>query len=303
MKNTILQLIFTVILICSAVSAKRLTGLKIESNATTVNVAETVQLSVVGTYSDNSTNIVDENITYIITPSDSAEMNGSVLTALKDGSVTVQAKVGTTLSNTLNLTITWIVDGHTLPPEPDPAVNNATLLGIDTNNNGVRDDVERWIYKKYDKYIPCTDKMVDYTLPNGKIIKGVIETTCEDKAIPYHPIVRAIAMQGARAAQIIIQEPEKARETTKIMEDALDCGVYFSDIKRNYNGKEYNIVENNALRESEGLIGICFNTVLRARAYAKHNFYLSGGVYYMSAYDEKLQGCNEEVHRLLEDLK
>ncbi|MDB5225329.1 MAG: hypothetical protein JWL87_281 [Candidatus Adlerbacteria bacterium] len=36
-----------------------------------------------------------------------------------------------------------------LPPEPNEAENNATLAGIDSNNNGIRDDVERAIYFKY----------------------------------------------------------------------------------------------------------------------------------------------------------
>jgi len=44
-----------------------------------------------------------------------------------------------------------VIHGHTLPPEPDPTINNATLGGVDSNGNGVRDDVERAIYKKYDK--------------------------------------------------------------------------------------------------------------------------------------------------------
>jgi len=38
---------------------------------------------------------------------------------------------------------------YQLPPEPDSKINNATLLGIDSNNNGVRDDVERAIYSHY----------------------------------------------------------------------------------------------------------------------------------------------------------
>ena len=32
-----------------------------------------------------------------------------------------------------------------LPPEPDSNLNNSTLLGIDVNNNKVRDDIERKI--------------------------------------------------------------------------------------------------------------------------------------------------------------
>ena len=52
-----------------------------------------------------------------------------------------------------SITYSETINGHTLPPEPDPKINNATLLGIDSNNNGVRDDVERAIYLTYDKQI------------------------------------------------------------------------------------------------------------------------------------------------------
>jgi len=41
------------------------------------------------------------------------------------------------------------VSGRTLPPEPDPAVNKATIAGVDSNNDGLRDDVERWLDEKY----------------------------------------------------------------------------------------------------------------------------------------------------------
>jgi len=37
------------------------------------------------------------------------------------------------------------INGYLLPPEPDETLNNSTLLGIDSNDNGVRDDVERLI--------------------------------------------------------------------------------------------------------------------------------------------------------------
>lgn len=43
-----------------------------------------------------------------------------------------------------------VINGHTLPPEPDPAINNATLAGVDVNDNGVRDDVERKIYLEHE---------------------------------------------------------------------------------------------------------------------------------------------------------
>jgi hypothetical protein len=109
-------------------------------------------------------------------------------------------------------------------------------------------------------------------------------------------------MQGARAAQIIIQEPEKARETTKYFDAAIDCDIYFSEIEHNYNEKKYPIVVNNLFKEAEGLIDIFFNTVMRARAYAKHNYYLSGGVYRSPKRAEAFLGCSDEVKELYKGL-
>src|SRR3990167_4695490 len=41
------------------------------------------------------------------------------------------------------------VNGEHLPPPPDPAQVDATVEGIDANGNGIRDDVELAIFKKY----------------------------------------------------------------------------------------------------------------------------------------------------------
>ncbi len=38
-----------------------------------------------------------------------------------------------------------VFDGFTEPPMPDNQLNDATLLGIDSNHDGIRDDVEIWI--------------------------------------------------------------------------------------------------------------------------------------------------------------
>ncbi len=50
---------------------------------------------------------------------------------------------------TISVFPTLIIDGVRLPPEPTPEENNATLVGIDSNDNGVRDDVERAIFTTY----------------------------------------------------------------------------------------------------------------------------------------------------------
>jgi hypothetical protein len=43
------------------------------------------------------------------------------------------------------------INGIEVPPEPDPQQNNATPKGIDINQNGIRDDVERFIAQKWGK--------------------------------------------------------------------------------------------------------------------------------------------------------
>ena len=41
------------------------------------------------------------------------------------------------------------IDAATLPPEPDAEAGRQTVQGIDTNGNGVRDDVEHSLYRLY----------------------------------------------------------------------------------------------------------------------------------------------------------
>jgi len=86
-----------------------------------------------------------------------------------------------------------IINGYRLPPEPNEEENNATLEGIDSNDNGVRDDVERWIY-----------------------------TTFEDK----HPVHIEVGMQSARTWKRIFEDPSNP-ETTKMVDAAIDCATYY----------------------------------------------------------------------------
>lgn len=58
--------------------------------------------------------------------------------------------------------LTWEDIGGDLPPAPDPVANEATLVGIDTNKNGIRDDVERTIYQKYKNQPKVAIAMLQY---------------------------------------------------------------------------------------------------------------------------------------------
>ncbi len=154
-----------------------------------------------------------------------------------------------------------VINGHTLPPEPDPAINNATLLGVDVNKNGVRDDVERWIFKTYE-----------------------------------HPIVQAVAMQNARAFQIILADPSKAREMHFIVENALDCNYYYKYYSKENNGSTLISRQQSITQES---LPYVLNTRERSRAYYEYNQELSGGVYPQRSTETLKNKCDFNETKIL----
>jgi len=169
-----------------------------------------------------------------------------ILTAKKDTNVTLQAKVGNILSNTITLNITWVVNGHVLPPEPDKALNDSTLLGIDTNDNGVRDDVERWIYQNY-----------------------------KDK----HPIHVDIGMQMGRASKKILEKPLKNINQVKIIHNietnAMACEAYYKVYAKYFN-EPLLVTKDIGVGNLEY---IYFNTLERRRIYKEYAQLLSGYTY------------------------
>ena len=232
----------------------QLVSLTLESNTTSLNLGEKAQLKVTATYDNNMVKDVTDRVEWIITPADTVQIGGKVLTALKDTNVTVQAKMETIVSNTLDLEIYWEVDGYRLPPEPDPTVNNATLLGIDSNDNGVRDDVERYIYSRF------------------------------TKEPEYSKTKTAIAMQYAKAYQFIMaNDPQNAFENKSYEKEdyVLDCLGYVIDKgirKDNLRGVDITKhilkfeVYDNKFKEK------IWNTKLRMKAYFYYNSSLSGHI-------------------------
>lgn len=56
------------------------------------------------------------------------------------------------------------VDGSNLPPPVDAEQANATIEGIDLNQNGIRDDVEREIFKRYPDDIKTRAAALQYAM-------------------------------------------------------------------------------------------------------------------------------------------
>jgi len=248
------------------------TGGGTDTNATTVksltltistaslNKDYNTTLKVEGTYSDQSTEDLTDKVQWLITPSDAVRIKGNTLIAIKDHDIILRAKLNGTLSNQVKLSIYWEVNGHRLPPEPDPKVNNSTLLGIDSNNNGVRDDVERWIYNKY-----------------------------KDK----HPIYIDIAMQAARGYRLVLEkQPKTKTEAMSIMkevEKAADCEAYYKMDAKYLNDtilvKED--IDNRYFRHK-----IYFNIQERLNIYIKYDALFSGDSYTLPSFKEEKAACD-----------
>ncbi|MBD3789254.1 MAG: Ig-like domain-containing protein [Campylobacterales bacterium] len=152
-----------------------------------------------------------------------------------------------------------VVNGYKLPPEPDPDLNNATLLGIDSNDNGIRDDVERFIVIKYKD---------------------------------HHKIVTEIGFQKAKAYQKILENPLNTEENHKALHDAMDCNFYFETVASCFGDP---ILIDQAIE----LRPIQLNIKSRVKAYLEYDKQLSGGVYEMTKADKMKQKCAFDVDGLL----
>ena len=148
-----------------------------------------------------------------------------------------------------------VINGHTLPPKPDTKINNATLLGIDSNNNDVRDDVEIWIYQTY-----------------------------KDK----HPIYIDIAMQAGRAYKQVLETPERAREIHETVVNApLYCASYYQ-YRKEKEGHTKFVNE----RIDAPVKNKYFNTKARKDVYWKYDNLLSGGSYTLPWLSEMKKFCD-----------
>ncbi len=215
-------------------------------------------LQVVATYSDQTTKEVTDQVTWQIDHPTAITILGDRLIAKQDTPTTLRAKLGDKISNEVSLDIYWEVNGHRLPPEPDKATNDATLLGVDVNDNGVRDDVERWIYDKY-----------------------------KDK----HPIHIDIAMQAAKAWQKVLEDPQNAREIYPIVDAASSCEAYFEICIKESNNLN---IKDEIINEFfiEGLI---LNTEDRMKAFRIYDTLLSGYTYVIPRCKNKKTLCDFDI--------
>jgi len=207
-----------------------------------------------------------ELIQIISQPNDAIKVDttNKTIQVLKDGNLTINAKADSIASGPVTLHVYWEVNGHRLPPEPDPKVNNSTLLGVDSNHNGIRDDVERWIYERYKN---------------------------------KHPIMIALAMDAAQAYQEALKSPTHYKKAHQMSSDYLDCKNYYS-VSAQFIGEPTLLNEDDSY-DLKNVFSAAINTKERIRAYLKYDESLSGGIYALPDAEEEKAKCSTRVKEVL----
>lgn len=264
----------------SVVDRPEILSIKLNKTSLELNEGESAQLSAVASYDDNTTkDITQEALWSVDNPLVAFIDTNATLNAINEGIAQITATLENITSQTLSLSIRKVINGHLLPPEPDPTINNSTLLGIDVNNNGVRDDVERYVIIRFSK---------------------------ED----FPKTRTALAMQYAWAKQKIIENP--TRESSKYSDDVLDCEYYWFSQKQNDQRKQASVllkVDRQASFEisatmskwrlkysvynDDGINNIVFNTRERTKQGFAFNSAMSGGFY--PGRDKSIDNCQVNI--------
>ena len=144
-----------------------------------------------------------------------------------------------------------MINGFKLPPEPDEDKNNETLLGIDFNHNGIRDDVERKIIKKFNDKIKV-NLMFQYAKVDQKILgsdltkEKAVELEAEGgKAINCKMYLKhqgVYLKRGVRESEVLTYNIKKRAKKYIHFNQLLGGGVYGSKISDwNADACEFNV--------------------------------------------------------------
>lgn len=106
------------------------------------------------------------------------------------------------------------VDGSHLPPQPDPKLVDATVAGVDANSNGIRDDVELAIFKKYPNDLKLRSAALQYAMTEQMFLTRVNNTATW----------KAVAEENGRANACLI-ELKLGYKTTNTLGDYVESLV------------------------------------------------------------------------------
>jgi len=261
----------------------KIVSMLLSETAIELNEGNTSTLSVTVNYDDNTTQEITNEVEWVIGDSSIVSIANGTVKALKEGKTTLQAKYNNIVSSSIAINVYKEINGYRLPPEPDRTVNDSTLLGVDSNGNGVRDDVERYIVTRYAQ---------DPKYPKTKT---------------------AIALQYAWASQKILENP--TMESSTIEDDVLACQSYWFHKKLKHIEDQIMALDDNREAESWELMKQIikfedenkifanpklkdkfYNTKERIEQYFKFNATLSGNIF--DGREENITKCKTNIDEL-----
>ncbi len=104
-------------------------------------------------------------------------------------------------------TLEWNDINGQLPPVPDQIENNKTLTGVDSNSNGIRDDVERFIYLENKENPSLTIAMLQY----AKNVELYLTKVYNQETW------KAVAEEGDRAYRCVFEKLEDQNDGNTIV--------------------------------------------------------------------------------------
>ncbi len=242
-------------------------SISLNKSSIQLNEDNVTTISVDAEYDNNETVDITDQVEWIMSDSNVISIDKDVITPLSEGTTTLQAKFNSQTTVEISVTVYREINGYKLPPEPDETLNNATLLGVDVNDNGVRDDVERLI---------------------------IIE---ESKNNEYPKTQVAIAFQYASAWQNMIENP--IIESREYLEKASSCQWYWFNQKlKDTRGF---LIRNQWRDKQSGQLGIrltnkIFNTKERILQRFEFNQACSGQIF--DRRDKGLDDCQINLDEL-----
>ncbi len=107
---------------------------------------------------------------------------------------------------------TEVINGISVPPEPDPVQNNATVAGVDANNNGVRDDVER-------KIAETSPSNYQASLDDAKNYQLFVD---QNPSVNYSMVMKKMRCSTVDTSDFVLNtENRKESYTKKLREEGL----------------------------------------------------------------------------------
>ncbi len=236
--------------------------LNIKLTAKDLNESEISVIVVNALYEDNTTEDVTDSVSWKNSDSSVVKIEGNKLLAQEEGKTQLIAVYNNVVSMAITINVYKTVDEHRLPLEPDETLNNSTLLGIDINNNGVRDDVERWIY-------------LEMEIQYG-----------------YSKVERAIGMQKAYGYQMALIDPANTDDkVNKAMEASGDCWTWYQYSKKVH-------VYGVRGKFSRALKDRVYNTKNRLKTYFQYDATLGGQIFTSMPTLQTRSQCMTDIDKL-----